>query len=152
MDRLVASLPSFCSVRPLQYANFVLQAKNAANNATDGYLRNFDAGCCGARSTSEQPQLCELSGPTFDPLRKNLAGWAVTRRTSKNLKAVKIGGWALARGWALAWDSTVCYLNVGPSSPTSTLRPPDIIHVIGVPRPSPFLTALPLPCIILNAN
>ena len=33
---LVASLPSFHSVRPLQYANFVLQAKNA------------DAGCCGA--------------------------------------------------------------------------------------------------------
>ena len=26
----------------------------------------------------------------------------------------------------------------GPYPPMSTLRPPDIIHVIGVPRPSPF--------------
>ena len=40
----------------------------------------------------------------------------------------------------------------GPSPPTSTLRPPDISHVIGVPRPSPFFAALPLPCIILNVN
>ena len=39
----------------------------------------------------------ELSGLTFDSLRKNLAWWAVTRRTSKNHKTVKIGGWALAR-------------------------------------------------------
>ena len=30
---------------PLQYANFVLQAKNAANKATDGCERNFEAGC-----------------------------------------------------------------------------------------------------------
>ena len=29
---------------------------------------------------------------------------------------------------------------------------PDVIHVIGVPRPFPFFAALPLPCIILNAN
>jgi len=34
-------------------------------------------------------------------LRKNLAWWAVTRRTSKNHKTVKIGG------WALPWDITV---------------------------------------------
>ena len=32
-----------------------------------------------------------------DSLRKNLAWWAVTRRTSKNHKTVKIWGWALAR-------------------------------------------------------
>ena len=30
-------------------------------------------------------------------IRKTLARWAVTRRTSKNHKTVKIGGWALAR-------------------------------------------------------
>ena len=30
------------------------------------------------------------------------------------------------------------YSSVDPSPPTSTLRPPDVIHVIGVPRPSPF--------------
>ena len=30
------------------------------------------------------------------------------------------------------------YSSADPSPPTSTLRPPDVIHVIGVPRPSPF--------------
>jgi len=38
-----------------------------------------------------------------------------------------------------------------PSPPTSPSRPPDVIHVIGFPRPSPFF-ALPLPCIILHEN
>ena len=42
-----------------------------------------------------------------DSLRKNLAWWAVTWRTLKNHKTVKIGGWALARVWALAWDNMV---------------------------------------------
>ena len=28
----------------------------------------------------------------------------------------------------------------GPLPPTSTSCPPDVIHVIGVPRPSPFFT------------
>ena len=32
----------------------------------------------------------------------------------------------------------------------STSRLPDVIHMIGVPRPSPFFA--PLPCIILNEN
>ena len=36
--------------------------------------------------------------------------------------------------------------------PMSTSCPPDVIHMIGVPRPSLFFTALPLLCIILNAN
>ena len=49
----------------LQYANFVLQEKNAANEATDGCVRTFDARCRVAQSASEQLQLCELSGPTF---------------------------------------------------------------------------------------
>ena len=40
----------------------------------------------------------------------------------------------------------------GPLPPTSTSRPPDVIHVVSVPRPSPFFAALPPPCIILNAN
>ena len=34
----------------------------------------------------------------------------------------------------------------------STLRPPDIIPVTGVPRPFPIFHALLPPCIILNAN
>ena len=32
------------------------------------------------------------------------------------------------------------------------LVPTDVVRVISVPRPFPFFTALPLPCIILNAN
>ena len=33
----------------------------------------------------------ELNGPTFNPLRKNFAWWAVTRRTSKkNSKLAKL--------------------------------------------------------------
>ena len=37
---------------------------------------------------------------------------------------------------------------MGNAPHTSTSHPPDIIHVIGVPRPSLFFA--PLPCIILN--
>ena len=39
-------------------------------------------------------------------------------------------------------------------TPPPPLRPPDVIHVISVPRPSLFFTTLLLPCIILilNAN
>ena len=40
----------------------------------------------------------------------------------------------------------------GPLPPTSTLCPSDVIHVISVPRPSLFFTALPLPCFVLNAK
>ena len=44
-------------------------------------------------------------------------------------------------------------LNVDPfSPPTSTSPPPDVIHVIGVPRPSPFFSVPPFLCIILNTN
>ena len=42
-----------------------------------------------------------------DSLHKNLAWWVVTRRTLKNHKTVKIGGWALSRVWGLARDNTV---------------------------------------------
>ena len=30
----------------------------------------------------------------------------------KNHKTVKIGGWPLVRGWALAWDNTLCILKI----------------------------------------
>ena len=42
-----------------------------------------------------------------DSLCEKLAWWTVTRRTLKNHKTVKIGGWALARVWTLARDNTV---------------------------------------------
>ena len=41
---------------------------------------------------------------------------------------------------------------VGRRPPTSTLRPPDVIHMTSVPRPSPFFALFLPPCIILNAN
>ena len=66
----IHSLIAKCSTRPnhrLHYVNFVLQGKNAVNEATDGYVQTFDAWCCGAQSASEQLQLpvCELNGPNF---------------------------------------------------------------------------------------
>ena len=86
-------LPSFHSICCLYYVNFMLQAKNAANKATDG---------CGCRMswhlkhirTIAAMYICELSGPTFHSPRKNLAWWAVTQRISKNHKTVIIGGGA----------------------------------------------------------
>ena len=42
---LVANLPKRSS---LVVRDFVLQAKNAANKAMDGCVRNLDAGCHGA--------------------------------------------------------------------------------------------------------
>ena len=76
----------------LQYANFVLQEKNAANEATDGCVRTFDARCRVAQSASEQSQLCELSDLPSDSLHENFAWWAVTRRTLKITKLSKLGG------------------------------------------------------------
>ena len=101
-DRLVTMLPSFHSVCHLQYTNFELQVKNAANKATDGCVMP-DVVVPEAHQ-NDRSYVRELSGPTLDLLRKNLAWWVVTWRTSKNHKTVKIGGWALAQGWALAWD------------------------------------------------
>ena len=37
-----------------------------------------------------------------------------------------------------------------PSPASSTSCPPDVIHVISVPKPSPFFAALLLPGIIVN--
>jgi len=36
----------------------------------------------------------------------------------------------------------------GQRPPMSTSHPPDVIHMKGVPRVSPFFTALPLLCIL----
>ena len=79
----------------------MLQGRNAANQATDRCVWTW---CCGAQSASE---LCELSGPTFGFPMQELVWWAVTRRTLKTTKLSKVGGWALARVWALAGDNTV---------------------------------------------
>ena len=77
----------------LQYTNFVLQGKNAANRE-----ERFDAWYHGAQSASEQSQLCELSGPTVvGSYTEDL----------KNHKTVKTGGWVLARDNMLRSSLTI---------------------------------------------
>ena len=46
-----------------------------------------------------------VSGPTFRFITQTW--WAVTQRTLKKHKTVKIGGWALAWVWVLSQDNTV---------------------------------------------
>ena len=43
----------------------------------------------------------------FDSLCKNLAWWAVTRRTSNNHKTVKIGGWVACPGQCSSYTMSV---------------------------------------------
>ena len=97
-DRLVASLLSFHSVQ----SSLAVHAAggNAVNEVKDRCVRTFDAWCHGAQSASEQLQLCELIG--FTTWEFSMV--AVTWRTMKSHKIVKIGG------WALAWDNTVIRL------------------------------------------
>ena len=78
--------------RRLQFENFVLQGKNAANEATDGCVRTFDA-----RSASEQSQLCELSGPTFGFTSQEYSMVGGYTEDLEKSQTVKIGGWALAQ-------------------------------------------------------
>ena len=47
---------------------------------------------------------------------------------------------------------SVCYLNADPSPFASTWRPPDVIHVISVPRPFPLSPLLHFCVIMLNTN
>ena len=65
--------------------------------------------CRGAQSVSEQPQLCELSGPIFGFTTQNFSMvGGYTENLKKKTQHCKIGGWVLAWVWALALDSTVC--------------------------------------------
>ena len=50
----------------------------------------------------------------YESVLEGFSMWVVTWRTSKNkTKTVKIGGWALVRVWALAWDNTVLIKEMG---------------------------------------
>ena len=68
-----------------------------------------------------------------------------TRLTVLNLTGEKLALWFVALKFVDKHR---------PPSLTSTLCPPDVINVIGIPRPLPFyfFAALPLPYIILNTN
>ena len=61
-----------------------------------------------------------------------------------NHKTVKIGGWALVRGWALARDNTVVHVPYSLDiTPPSSIRPPYYLHKFAVEvYLSPIYTSL----------
>ena len=50
--------------------------------------------------------------------------------------------WSPGHRWRAWWWSLVRYLNVDPSLPKSTLCPPDVIHMMGVPSSCIILIAV----------
>ena len=101
-DQPATLLPSFCNVHRLQYADFVLQVRNIANEATNRVCGTLLLDVVAHEMhQNDHSYVRELSGPTFGSLCKNLAWWVVTWKTSRKHKTVKI--W----GWALFWDNMV---------------------------------------------
>ena len=86
--------------------------RNAAFTLHLGYV----TGDMKRRESNETPHqndrnyVHELNGLTFDSLRKNLAWWAVTRRTfkKKHHKTVKIGGVGACSGQYGICTLTLC--------------------------------------------
>ena len=107
-DRLVALLPIFRTVR-LSLANFVLQGRTLWMRPRTGVCEDV---VVPKEHQNNRNYVSSVDLPS-DSLCKILAWWAVTQRTSKNHKAVKIRGWALARVWALVW--TIQYIILGES-------------------------------------
>ena len=87
-DQSVTLLPSFRSICLLQYTNFVLQARNVVNELVRMKM-------CWWMDQNNRRYVRELSRFTFGSQRKNLALWAIARKSLKNHKTVKIGGWML---------------------------------------------------------
>ena len=92
VERLVALLPGFCSVQ----SSLAVRKFRAAGKELTGRTR-IRTGVCEPlmpdvmASKAYQNYVSSADLP-LDSLRKNLAWWAVTRRTSKNHKTAKIGG------------------------------------------------------------
>ena len=105
-DGLIASLPSFHSVQlSLAVRKFRAAGKECCKR---GHKRMCASLWC-LISWHPKPNCSYVSSADLpsDSLRKNLAWWAVTWRTSKKHITVKIGRWALAQVWVLARDNTV---------------------------------------------
>ena len=66
-DWLVALLLSFHNVQSsLGVREFVVQGKNAANEATERYVRTFDAWCCGAQThQNNRSYMCMWAQRTY---------------------------------------------------------------------------------------
>ena len=82
----------------------MLQGKNAVNEAMEGVC---EPDVMVPKVHQNNYSYVSSADLPSDLLRKDLAWWAITRRTSKNHNTVKIWEWALARVWALARDNTV---------------------------------------------
>ena len=91
-DRLVASLLSFCSVQSL----LAVREFHAAGE--ERYKQGHGWVCANLWCL----MLCRSTN--LRTFRFTTTWWVVTRRTLKNHKTVKIGGWTLARVWVLARD------------------------------------------------
>ena len=74
------------SFRSVQYTNFALQGKNAANEATDGCVRTFNI-----VAPKVQSQLCELSRLTFGFTMQEFSMLGGYTENPENHKSVKIG-------------------------------------------------------------
>ena len=80
----------------------MLQGRNAVNEAMDGCVLTLMPDVVASKAHQNNRSYVSSADLPSDSLGKNLAWWAVTQRTSKNHKTVKVGGWALTR------DNTVC--------------------------------------------
>ena len=95
----LCSLPSFHDICQLQYTNFMLQVRNAANKATDRCVLCYQLLWCLKYIRMINVTACvhEFSRHTFVSIHKNLAWWAVTWRTSKQQNCQKCRGEPLHR-------------------------------------------------------
>ena len=123
MNQPEVSLPWLRSVCHLQYANFVLQAKNAVDEATTSVCK--PAACSGTWNSPKQSTWAQTVNFRVTMQEFNEVGGYLT-----NHRTVKIGGWALAR------DNTVlnqimfnyCHMCVS----TVTLTTNNMIHTCPV--------------------
>ena len=109
-DWLVASLPSFWAFSPhLHYANFMLQGKNAVNEATDRFVQTFDAGCRRVWSASEWSQLHMWAQRTYFRFITQkfcpIGGYMEYLKKPTKLSKFGVGAWAGI--WALDRDNAV---------------------------------------------
>ena len=107
---IVANL-SKCS--SLVVCEFHTAGEEHSKQGYEGYERNLDVGCHGTWSTSQWSQLCPWAMWTYlwFTMQEFSTVDAYTDNLRKPQKLYKKGGWALAQGWAPAWDNTVvvCY-------------------------------------------
>ena len=130
-------LPRFCSSVCVQYNTQKQKSGQVWGRPGNTYHTMWNQ--CGHMKGSSRVQICTI----------NLKASFFTSQA-------EFSRWCEHLGFCLVTERSMMKSSMlfkhGPLPPKSNLHPPDIIHVISVPSPSPFFTVLPLPCIILNAN